>query len=372
MNRNFKKLALAGSIAAGLAAMTGPAQAVMIGDAGEALLVPMVTHSDGQAPVANIWNTYITVRIPGTVGFDTIPNFYTAPNTTPTNPGPALFPAAASLDGGNFIHWYYFDDESVHRLNGRIPVTAEDEVYIDWSAVAGNNFIDQAGYMVIATEIARTGAAADFDMYGEAYVALYNGTVFNELLPIPVLPMSDGADGPTGTAVSVLDNVKYSGTGIPNQVSPLGSGMRTNRSDGDGLQDFTAFDLSMGDRRFPAYHVVWLDVNLGAAGRGIDANVYDSEELACSTSVDLPIELNVIEIPEWDEPDSYCLPVGTNISTVDPMPGFMTYYLPEYIDTGIRVPESSGVAFSIAIQGDTRKGQGDYTISPAGQRGTYK
>jgi len=376
MNPNFKKLALAAGISASLGAATLPAHAVMLGDAGEALLVPLVRHG-GDLPGAT--NTYINVTVPGTVGFDTIPNFFTAPHTTPTNPGPTLFPDAASLQGGNSIHWYWFDTRSVHRLNGEIPVTADDVVTIDWLEASNGAFAGEAGYMVIGTETARTRAAADFAMFGEAYYEIYSPDPFNPvgtLAPIPVLPMSDGADGAFDSVPSMEDNVKYTASGIPRAVSPLASGMRTNRSDGI-LDDTTVFDLSLGDRNFPSVHVVWLDTNLNSRGRGINVDVYDSEELSCSDSIDLPDELNYIRINNWanqPEPEdykNYCLPAGSPFTGATEHYGYVTYYVPEYIDTGINEPESAGVAFSITMDWDANDVL-RFTTSDVKVRGTYK
>ncbi|UHD14527.1 hypothetical protein [Thiocapsa bogorovii] len=89
MSSNFKKLAIAAGVSAGLAVVSAPSYAVIAGPVGEALLIPLVAHG-GDQPLAS--NTIIQVTIPGTVGFDGIPNNFTAPHTTPTNPGPTLYP----------------------------------------------------------------------------------------------------------------------------------------------------------------------------------------------------------------------------------------------------------------------------------------
>ncbi|EGV19383.1 hypothetical protein [Thiocapsa marina] len=376
MSSNFKKLAIAAGVSAGLAAVSVPSYAVIPGPAGEALLIPLVAHG---GDVAGGSNTIIQVTIPGTVGFDSIPNDFTAPNTTPTNPGPTLFPVDADLVPGNAIHWYWFDKESVHRLNRMVPVTADDVVVIDWLQASGGSFAGQEGYMVIGTEIARTGAAADFAMFGEAWFELYSDDTADRvgtLAQIPVLPMSDGVDGAFDSPVSKADNVKYNSAGIPRAVSPLISGMRTNRSDGI-LNDTTVFNLALSDRNFPSVHVVWLDVNLDDDGRGLGVDVFDSDEFSCSGSVDLPYELNVIWIPEafaattanpFGIPSNeYCLPTQLSGDEI----GFVTYYIPEYIDTNIDEPESAGVAFSILMDWDAVDNL-RFTTSLGQERGTYK
>ncbi|UHD14528.1 hypothetical protein [Thiocapsa bogorovii] len=262
-------------------------------------------------------------------------------------------------------------------MNRIVPVTADDVVVIDWLQASGGARAGEEGYMVIGTETARTGAAADFAMFGEAWFELYDPeTGVGTLAPIPVLPMSDGADGAFDSPVSVADNVKYNSQGIPRAVSPLISGMRTNRSDGI-LNDTTVFNLALSDRNFPSIHVVWLDVNLGNDGVGLGVDVFDSDELSCSSSVDLPYELNVIYVPEAfgdtdgnefvDDTNAFCLPTAAAATEV----GFVTYYIPEYIDTNINQAESAGVAFSILMDWDAIDNL-RFTTSLGQERGTYK
>jgi hypothetical protein len=214
-------------------------------------------------------------------------------------------------------------------------------------------------------------------MFGEAWFELYDpATGVGTLAPIPVLPMSDGVDGAFDSPVSVADNVKYNSQGIPRAVSPLISGMRTNRSDGI-LNDTTVFNLALSDRNFPSIHVVWLDVNLGNAGRGLGVDVFDSDEISCSGSVDLPYELNVIWVPEAAgvtdgdpfgiDTNEYCLPTAGAATEV----GFVTYYLPEYVDNNINEAESAGVAFSILMDYDAIDTL-RFTTSLGQERGTYK
>jgi hypothetical protein len=375
MNPRFKKLALAASISAGLGVAALPANAMLVSEAGEALLIPLVTHDGGNLDAGKA-NTYIKVTIPETVGFDTVPNVFTAPNTTPTNgtgePGPSLFPR--DNGAGKSIHWYWFDSRSVHRLNGEIPVTPGDVVWIDWEKASRGTRAGELGYMVIGTETARDGSAADFAMFGDAWYELYSPEPFmpyGSMVPIPVLPMIDGADG-DATFPSVSDNVLYSPSGIPSAVSPLYSGMRTNASDGS-RNDVTVFNMSLGDRNFRSVHVVWLDQNTGS--NGINVDVFDSEENVCSDSADLPIELNYIVIDNWAGSTGagrdFCIPSETDYTTDVQNFGYVTYYLPEYVDRGTGLPESAGVAFSITMDFDSEDNL-RFTSEAAQVRGTYK
>jgi hypothetical protein len=361
MKQSTKKAALAAGLSASLLGASMPSQAVIEGVAGEALLVPLVIFD----PFGGL-NTLINITVPSSIGFESIPNNYTATNTTPTNDPETITPAG--FTGTKDLHWFFFDHKSKHVCNAKIPVTPDDQVFINWGqvvgAVCGFEWVGNPGYLVFTTETARSGAAADFNMFGEAY--LVNSQFFYLDAQIPVLAMNDGADGVDPVATKA-DNVKYDIDGIPSSVSPLISGMRTNKSDSIG--DTTLFDLTLSNRDFPTVHVVWLDQNTGYTGLNVD--VYDNDERTCSDAVDLPYELNIIYVLPWGCPGpqctsdvaasalvepfdfepqlaNFCLPPGASVLD----PGFARYSLPEYVDTNIDEPESAGVAFSIAFTVD--------------------
>jgi hypothetical protein len=322
MNKNLMKVVLGAAVAASVTAASMPSRAIMVGVAGEALLVPLVVWGGSGTTADPNVNTIIRVTIPDTFGFDSLPNIFTAPHTTPTWSSAALFPPDPDRNWPgkssiltSAIHWYWFDQYSVHRLNRGVPVTANDVVEINWRDVAGRAWANQRGYMVIGTEAARTGAPANFAMFGDAWLVFSNRVESEDsdtrarAAMVPVLPMSDGADGPFNSPVTVDDNVKYA-NGIPRQVSPLISGMRTNRSDGE-RDDTTVFDLTLGKRYDGlTISVVWLDVNQGSPASN---------------------------------------PTGP---TVNDEGGLVTYNLPEYIDNNVDAPESAGVAFSLILGSD--------------------
>jgi hypothetical protein len=314
-----------------------------------------------------------------------------------------LFPLDPDLQDSNtaIIHWYWFDKRSVHRLDKPLEVTANDVVTIDWADAAASSGIQYdgvAGYMVVGTETARRGEAANFDMFGDAWLAMdvtaLDGTEA-VLASIPVYPLSDGADAEEADGdplLTIADSVHYKG-GIPDAVSPLISGMRTNRS--DDIPDLTAFDLTLLSRLEPSMHVIWLDKNLDEIvdidGDGvvdkystdIPVDVYDSDEVACSATVSIENELNVIWIDEIgtdgipveaDEiffaqtSESLCIPnyedaAGLNVSS------FVTYYIDEYVDTAADRPESAGVAFTLiwATEGDNDVDLGPWSYTAFGQ-----
>jgi hypothetical protein len=378
MSKSFKKLALAVGVTAGLAAASMPTQAIMQGIAGEALLVPLTVWGGSGVLADPFVNTLMRVTVPGAMGFDTIPNEFTASHTTPTNANWALTPNDPSLTPSNAIHWYFFSKRSVHLINGGAKVTADDVVELNWQDLAQGRFKDVPGYMVIGTTAARSHGPADFSMFGEAWVVAQDPTTPRVIsAPIPVLAMNDGDDGPIGTPVSVDDQVKYGTSGNPVDVSPLISGMRTNRSDGLN-DDFVVFDLALSNRTFPTIHVVWLDQNLNSL---VDVDVFDTNEQSLSDVIPLPDELNVVYV-EPRPPVAGLIPplwatqnVNLQVPTVVPTDsGFVRYVINEYVDNNIDAPESSGVAFALVFgaAGAGTPNRLDGVVTLGQERGTFK
>ena len=423
MTSRFKKLAMASAVTIGLAGVALPASAAVLGGAGEALLIPLVVWSGGsfndpdcdRAPFPPLLqciqsgytpavDTLIEVWVPGSVGWDDIPNIFTAQHTTPTNgtaplyPDTALTPPDPDLTNPATanISWFWFDQRSVIRDSGTADVSPNDVVQISWTQQAQGSHEDQPGYMVIVNTAARNGTDALFSMFGNAWItgAVHFDPPDARPFPsgigfpliggsIPVLAMNDGADGPNvadNCAHPRLDDsVKYRG-GIPCAVSPVVSGFRTNRSDDNG--DLFAWDMTMSNRLLPTIHVVWVDQNLDDAA-AINAkypgnsafpnplatvDVYDLNEQSEDVTVNLPNELNVLWIPPaweteptilafWNQPfqwttDVAWMPAPTNQNPASVLTsGFAHYIIDEYIDTNVGVPESSAFAFAIKIDG---------------------
>ncbi len=76
----FRKLALASAAMAAMG-VNGLATAGVTGLPGEGLLVPLVLGTDGDVDADSI-ATYVTLSVPGTIGQDTMINFFTAPHST--------------------------------------------------------------------------------------------------------------------------------------------------------------------------------------------------------------------------------------------------------------------------------------------------
>ena len=306
----FRKTVAASSVAAAIAGLSGPANALIEGSAGEALLVPFALYDSGQdAPVfIPEINTLVEVTVPAQVGFDTIPAFFTAPNSTPTNLNNSLLPGEPALGlNGDFtagVHLYAFNQRSVEVFNTEIPTSPDDFIMINWGDFVVNNapFLDgQKVYLVITNEKSDPTYYpfgwlddARFAMFGDAFM-VWNPVPGIGLIDtkIPVLPMSDGANA-FGDVPTTQDNVVFNSDGSIAAVSPLSSGMRTNLSNGT-RGDFTLFDLTMSNRFAPTLHVIWVDQNIGQT---VTQFVYDDDEQQCSQPIPIPNELNVY----WTSP----------------------------------------------------------------------
>ena len=113
MNVKFKKLALSAGITAALGGFSMPSHAIIEAAPGEALLVPFVVYNDGVIGGTTPINTIVELTVPGSVGHDTIPNFYTASHTSPTNPGAKFAPATRRLLGRVVVQQLFLQVTSI-------------------------------------------------------------------------------------------------------------------------------------------------------------------------------------------------------------------------------------------------------------------
>ncbi|MFA6064096.1 MAG: hypothetical protein WC736_16015 [Gallionella sp.] len=406
-----KKVVMAGTAAAVLATFSMPSHALRETEAGEANLVPFViwdsnpgaANHPGFGPIGI--NTVVKLTVPSAVGNDVIPNYYTAPWTSPTNgsnliPGPQTPPAFA---GTKTIHWFFLNKDSKHVANGILTVTPDDVVVFDWGAKARQqgiqNVVDGVpGYLVFTTEAASTGlSAADFSFFAEAW--MISGLKLGLVPPpgqtggviglvdakIPVIPMSDGADT-IPDSPSVDNQVIERNTAGSVVASPLVGGMRTNWSDNNPT-DVKVVDVTLGNRsvpigvttnifQFPTLVVAWNDRNddpQNPKWNNTLVDVFNDDEEFCSDSVDLSHQLNLIWvetsvtknfgfpvpgfITNYGIDKEFCVPPvgGPNPVGITDLErilsgGFMKFQLPEQVDTGLNAPESSAVFFSIPLQ----------------------
>jgi hypothetical protein len=317
----------------------GAAHAVVLGEPGEALLVPYVVYDTTRQ-----LNTLVGVTSAAAVG----PSAHVRGTALG---GSAVFPTVQNVAGptypvGNNIHWFFFDEESNHMLDNGFNMTGDDWHGFDWGATvqaqpaAVQTLLDgQLGYLVFSDERARTGGvASDVALYGDAVVIAGN---WASAAFVPVVPLSDGVDG---AAPAAGDNVVYGAGGIPTNVSPIDAG--TPRDDDSGTIGDVVVRFDMRYFLDPALNgttnlVFWNDTNNVAPWTILPVEVFDTEENQGSFQLDFSNEVN--------EVDASTL-AWTNHTSADGYvnSGFVRIDLPETADAAAPAgPDTSFVAFSL-------------------------
>ena len=399
--RKFQKRAAAAAVCSAIGLGAAPqAQALTLGEPGEALLVPLALYDS----VNNI-NTLVGVTIasPNEYGLDPYAqngNYDTYYQTAPSIETEEVCVGSSSEDViSTDLHFYFFDFQSVHKADIRIPATCDDFVRIDWGAIVRGDcqvctaaFPNQdgvLGYIVVSTNNAHRGwpddssAEVHSPLYGQAY--LIQGDWDSEAF-VPVVPMVDsqqwgscitGTDnnglplqpeiGCTDVARSLAQGSASQGTfdgGIPRDVCPLVSGMQLDND--DGVADDTAY-FSLRYFLDPALStgtdfVVWFCDN-DTGRNNLPTSVYNAAEVPVSSSISLPFELNIIDASTLDGViHSEVDPDAGGGGNVNPPPivntGFVVIGIPETVDSpdgygsmfstlDIPGPERAGVAFSL-------------------------
>lgn len=323
MKASFRKSLTMAGIATVLSGVGGTATAGIIGDAGEAFLVPFAYwNNTPDGGIGSRWNTVINVTIPSTVGGKTIPNIYTANNTTPrgavVSPPVVSIPAdqtpfAAFLGGPNpswGLHYYFQTFLSVDVCDGPLPVTPEDFNSYRLSELCPG-FEDTPGYLIFVTAEGARGNAADFAFFADAYLTADNTDDTLVLAPanqvawrLPTLPMPDGAD--VGTPPVITETNQVIETSFPRvEARPITAGIGTFAP----LGSRKVIDMMVGDREevdsgfdLNTLMVVWNASNLtnrvippaAVSWDNVGVHLFNSEEFGCSTSIPLPWELNLV------------------------------------------------------------------------------
>jgi hypothetical protein len=158
MKKRFQKLAVATAVTAAMAGVTLPAQAIVTGIAGEALLVPLTIWDENRN--GEDLNTLIEIEVPASVGWEAVAHGWMAPHTTPINPlvDPEKYSPDAfkSVEGAGpkvaSIHWFVFDKYSAHKKNDVIKVTPNDVVQINFADLMGGALEGIPTYMVFVNE----------------------------------------------------------------------------------------------------------------------------------------------------------------------------------------------------------------------------
>lgn len=338
MLANFKKFGVAAAVAAALGA-SGAAQAVTLGEPGGALLIPHVIY-DSKAQV----NTLIGVTVGDYVPagqFDTI-----------SGEGRGC----ASSTSLKELHWYFFSTKSVHLADGTVKISCNDFSRFDWGFVITNpnrpfkSLDGVRGYIVLSSNDTRSDTVtSDYTLYGSAY--LIQGNWASEAY-IPVLPLRDTA------ATDPADEVFYKGA-VPSDVNPKLAGMplayNVTVASRFSLRYFLDNSLS-GTTRF----VMWFPDNQGDKYTGSAAaidrnnlpiNVYDADEVAISSLISLPDELNYIDAKTIDgtinNPTGHAI---TDLASGQPAidSGFVLFQIADYARLASEGAVSrAGISFSL-------------------------
>ena len=197
MVREFKKVGVATAVAGALLGSSYSYATVQLSEPGDVMLVPYAICN----PANNNQNTLV-----GLITFDkgrlglraqstiapgvTVQRNFAAPwalavgDVGISTPGTASLPVrrtqAGAYDPNATIHWYFYDVNSVHRLNGVIPATDNDFVRFDWCgtiAETGQTVLNGVnGYLVFTTDevdraddLSLRGSVPNYALYGHAY-----------------------------------------------------------------------------------------------------------------------------------------------------------------------------------------------------------
>jgi len=315
----FQKLVMATSVCAALSGVSGVASADVLGLPGEALLVTPVVSDPAVAGV----ETYVGLRVPGTIGSDYVINNYTAPNTTL-----AGTVTTQVLDDPR-IYWALFNENSTKIEDGTCEVSPHDLVI--WSTDPAVQFLEQlqraglinagiidrpdpvcgptnpprTGYVIFQTISGADGEVADFAFTADAAIDL-TGVIGGINVGVPVVPMADAADPlPSGSGYPIavpgleMNEVIASGTygdGIaksPVRYAPITAGIRFDNGNAVATEDrATQMPLvgPLGGNGLAA-HVYWFNINV--TGRTTFIDLWDDMEGQCSIQFPVPRELNI-------------------------------------------------------------------------------
>lgn len=321
MATNFMKTSLQAAVVAGLAAGSFGAQAALQSVPGEAQLVPMVYQNlSSVGPTVEYWDTVVRVEMPNSLGKDTVIQI-TAPQTTPTSTpsiesiGQATTPRAGAANVGEVkLHWYFLDESSNHVINGNFAPTLDD--LWTWDAAA-NIPANKTGYLVIVNESATNGGKANDAFFADA-ILLHRNAAFDRVAratSIPTYAMADGVDVTTYPTPSnnVIESQLFTTAPKFPVASPIHSGIRTGAA---GIaNNIRLFDMALADREyFDNLLVVWNDRN----GLTQTAVEFDEDEHGCSTTINLPQQLNILYVPSFNHINAQATPtIPARLAFVD-------------------------------------------------------
>lgn len=278
MKTNFKKMALVAGVSAAMAGGSMSAHAVIQAVSAPAQLVPFVATYPGAV-------TTFRIEVPASVGVDTVINLFGGPNTNDQSKATTGLVTSVNFAQNPLgapdtskIHWIYLDNKSNEIRNGVFPVSANDVVEFNSSAVPyEGGTVDLSatdagvGYFLFVNQTAYEGGAPVFSFNADAYIAWGDDALISN---IPAYPLTDAADDSAvaegAITPTLLNNVLERRSGNSPAASPFGdgpiaspiiSGIRTGATDKDGNSlGFRVIDLPVTNPLGDVF-VVWSDRN---------------------------------------------------------------------------------------------------------------
>ena len=206
MVREFKKIGVAAAVAGALLGSSASYATVQLSEPGDIVLVPYVVcdpaASGGQINTLIGMITFDKARL----GLkDANSRYYPAPwslatwvagGTVPATPGSATLPIRKTGQGNydHTVHWYFYDVNSKHLLDGVIPATDNDFVRFDWCSTikqTGQTALNGVnGYMIFTSDDVDRGVEIPtVALYGHAYQIQGNwaSQAFIPVLPNPMV-----------------------------------------------------------------------------------------------------------------------------------------------------------------------------------------
>lgn len=314
----FRKLTLASAVVAAIG-VNGLASAGVTGLPGEGLLMPLALGPDGVSGA--FAQTYVTLSVPGTIGQDTMINFFTAPNST----APLTTTEQDPVDPR--IRWTLFNHLSQRVSDGYCDISPNDVTVWtnDNNLLALQRLQDRAmqglgmdgipsnlcgaavtlpfGYVVFQTVEGALGRDADFAMAGDGGFAFFNGSILDGVFGVPVLPMADGADASLTQAPALTNEIiakSYTTVLEPREYAPIFAGNRMNDALAPLNQNEVIVQMPIqgpaGANRYglgASLHAFWFDRTAAGAGRLVTVDMYDDQEQPCSFTLYMPQEIEV-------------------------------------------------------------------------------
>lgn len=353
MVREFKKVGAAAAVAGALLASSASYATVQLSAPGDVLLVPYVLCKDASSSdrtntmvgLITFWKDRIGLVSADDGDFQPAPAILAnvIPGSTPTKPARVTSPGKGAA---GTVHWYFFNNQSVHVLSGVIPVTDNDFVRFDWCntmTTLGAPLDGTPGYLVFVDDTfdaAPTGTVTvpRFALYGHSYMIKgdWESQAFIPVVTNPVCTYRElTADGDCDEITGFTPNIGKA-SGYPDFLRLI-SGI-------DFSQDGSGYVRDIYMRYFldPALSsmndmVFWFNknsINGIRDGNRVFGETYDSEQVyKANFGISLPYELNIVSLS----------PTGTN-----PIPGLI--HTETEVTTGATVVNTGILRFGVPME----------------------